>query len=140
MWEVNSAKLPQEEQEEERRLGAASAREDQYRLAGTSQAANSGTTQRNSRWRHDDIPKEKIISIFNSEMAKLREQESNLERAIASRSFGTGHIRRVSQVFWTLNVKRTQSFLILSTLTVPISVSVTITIIHMLCHNSKDIV
>ena len=96
MWESNSAKLPPEDPEEVRKRGAVSAREHQYRLAGTSQAANSGTTQRNSRWRHDDIPKEKIISIFNTEMAKLREQESNLERAIASRSFGTGHVRRVS--------------------------------------------
>lgn len=95
MWESNSGKLPSDELEEARRRGAVSAREDQYRLAGTSQAANSGTTQRNSRWRHDDIPKEKIISIFNTEMAKLREQESNLERAIASRSFGTNHVRRV---------------------------------------------
>lgn len=27
-----------------------------------------------SRWRHDDIPKEKIIDIFQTELAKLREQ------------------------------------------------------------------
>ncbi|KAI1732610.1 CUT domain-containing protein [Ditylenchus destructor] len=40
----------------------------------------------NSRWRHDDIPKEKIIGIFEAEKAKLREQESNLERAVRSAS------------------------------------------------------
>lgn len=99
MWESNSNKLPQEDPDEaRRRIGAVSAREDQYRLAGTSQAANSGTTQRNSRWRHDDIPKEKIMSIFQTELAKLREQESNLERAIASRTFGTGHVRRMDDL------------------------------------------
>ncbi|KAK5979249.1 hypothetical protein GCK32_007969, partial [Trichostrongylus colubriformis] len=65
----------------------------QYRLAGTNQAANAGSTTRNSRWRHDDIPKEKIMSIFQTELAKLREQESTLERAIATRSFGNGHRR-----------------------------------------------
>lgn len=38
-----------------------------------------------SRWRHDDIPKEKITQIFENELAKLREQETNLERAINHR-------------------------------------------------------
>uniref|UniRef100_A0A158P8D0 DNA-binding protein SATB n=1 Tax=Angiostrongylus cantonensis TaxID=6313 RepID=A0A158P8D0_ANGCA len=37
-------------------------------------SSNAGSTTRNSRWRHDDIPKEKIMSIFQSELAKLREQ------------------------------------------------------------------
>uniref|UniRef100_A0A0N5A967 Homeobox protein cut-like n=1 Tax=Syphacia muris TaxID=451379 RepID=A0A0N5A967_9BILA len=45
----------------------------------------------NSRWRHDDIPKEKIITIFQNELAKLKQQhdfkESNLEQAIISRSY-----------------------------------------------------
>ncbi|KAI3422552.1 hypothetical protein GPALN_013055 [Globodera pallida] len=34
------------------------------------------------RWRHDDIPKEKIIDIYEAEKAKLMEQECHLERAI----------------------------------------------------------
>jgi hypothetical protein len=29
------------------------------------------------RWRHDDIPKEKIINIFEAEKAKLMEKESS---------------------------------------------------------------
>ncbi|CAJ0942709.1 unnamed protein product, partial [Mesorhabditis belari] len=47
-----------------------------------------GNAQRgaSSRWRHDDIPKEKIMSIFQNELAKLKEQESNIEKAINSRS------------------------------------------------------
>ncbi|CAJ0580988.1 unnamed protein product, partial [Mesorhabditis spiculigera] len=45
---------------------------------------NRGST---SRWRHDDIPKEKIMSIFQNELAKLREQENNIERAINSRTY-----------------------------------------------------
>lgn len=67
-----------------------------------------GSSKGSSRWRHDDIPKEKIINIFQAELAKLREQvshakvfaacliparynvlpfskESSLERAINSR-------------------------------------------------------
>lgn len=40
----------------------------------------------NSRWRHDDIPKEKIIDIFEAEKAKLREQESSIERAMTVES------------------------------------------------------
>ncbi|WKY03003.1 hypothetical protein Q1695_016362 [Nippostrongylus brasiliensis] len=94
LWEGNSGLLPPDEPDENTFKRAASAREDQYRLAGTNQAANAGTTTRNSRWRHDDIPKEKIMSIFQTELAKLREQESTLERAIATRSFGSGHVRR----------------------------------------------
>ncbi|KAL6725461.1 hypothetical protein Aduo_007511 [Ancylostoma duodenale] len=94
LWESNSGLLPPEEPDENSFKRAASAREDQYRLAGTNQAANAGSTTRNSRWRHDDIPKEKIMSIFQTELAKLREQESTLERAIATRSFGSGHVRR----------------------------------------------
>jgi hypothetical protein len=46
--------------------------------------ASSGRT--NSRWRHDDIPKEKIIDIFEAEKAKLREQESSIERAMTVES------------------------------------------------------
>ncbi|VDN35709.1 unnamed protein product, partial [Cylicostephanus goldi] len=94
LWESNSALLPPEEPDENSFKRAASAREDQYLLAGTNQAANAGSTTRNSRWRHDDIPKEKIMSIFQTELAKLREQESTLERAIATRSFGGGHVRK----------------------------------------------
>ncbi|VDO32045.1 unnamed protein product, partial [Brugia timori] len=41
--------------------------------------------QRTSRWRHDDIPKEKIMKIYKRELALLREQESHLEQAIGSR-------------------------------------------------------
>ncbi|MFH4981605.1 hypothetical protein AB6A40_008314 [Gnathostoma spinigerum] len=33
-----------------------------------------GSSRSSSRWRHDDIPKEKIITIFQTELAKLREQ------------------------------------------------------------------
>ncbi|XGW13892.1 hypothetical protein V3C99_000295 [Haemonchus contortus] len=93
LWEGNSGLVPPDEPDENSYKRAASAREDQYRLAGTNQAANAGSTTRNSRWRHDDIPKEKIMSIFQTELAKLREQESTLERAIATRSFGGGHRR-----------------------------------------------
>ncbi|VDN53760.1 unnamed protein product [Dracunculus medinensis] len=41
-----------------------------------SNSASPGCTQTrsSSRWRHDDIPKEKIITIFQNELAKLREQ------------------------------------------------------------------
>ncbi|KJH46420.1 CUT domain protein [Dictyocaulus viviparus] len=74
LWEGNGGRLPPEEADENTFKRAASAREDQYRLAGTNQASNAGSTTRNSRWRHDDIPKEKIMSIFQSELAKLREQ------------------------------------------------------------------
>ncbi|VDO87543.1 unnamed protein product [Heligmosomoides polygyrus] len=94
LWEGNSGLVPADEPDENTFKRAASAREDQYRLAGTNQAANAGSTTRNSRWRHDDIPKEKIMSIFQTELAKLREQESTLERAIATRSFGGGQSRR----------------------------------------------
>ncbi|CAD6188334.1 unnamed protein product [Caenorhabditis auriculariae] len=88
LWENYEGSLASPEpQREETVRRPTSAREDQYRLAGTSQSPSSGTTTRNSRWRHDDIPKEKIMSIFQTELAKLKEQESNLERAIASRSF-----------------------------------------------------
>lgn len=34
------------------------------------------------RWRHDDIPKEKIIDIYEMEKAKLLEQESHLNRTV----------------------------------------------------------
>ncbi len=34
-------------------------------------------TNSSSRWRHDDIPKEKILDIFQTELAKLKEQVSN---------------------------------------------------------------
>ncbi|VDO20528.1 unnamed protein product [Haemonchus placei] len=74
LWEGNSGLVPPDEPDENSYKRAASAREDQYRLAGTNQAANAGSTTRNSRWRHDDIPKEKIMSIFQTELAKLREQ------------------------------------------------------------------
>ncbi|KAK6061125.1 CUT domain protein [Cooperia oncophora] len=74
LWEGNSGMVPPDEPDENSFKRAASAREDQYRLAGTNQAANAGSTTRNSRWRHDDIPKEKIMSIFQTELAKLREQ------------------------------------------------------------------
>ncbi|KAL4003042.1 CUT domain family protein [Acanthocheilonema viteae] len=47
-------------------------------------SANS-VVQRTSRWRHDDIPKEKIMKIYKRELALLREQESHLEQAIGSR-------------------------------------------------------
>uniref|UniRef100_A0AC34R2Y2 DNA-binding protein SATB n=1 Tax=Panagrolaimus sp. JU765 TaxID=591449 RepID=A0AC34R2Y2_9BILA len=40
------------------------------------------TSRNNSRWRHDDIPKEKIIDILEAEKAKLREQETNIEKAM----------------------------------------------------------
>ncbi|KAE9419775.1 hypothetical protein Angca_005884 [Angiostrongylus cantonensis] len=93
LWEGSSGPLPPEESDENTFKRAASAREDQYRLAGTNQASNAGSTTRNSRWRHDDIPKEKIMSIFQSELAKLREQ-STLERAIATRVFGNDHAKR----------------------------------------------
>lgn len=39
-----------------------------------SHASGSGLPLRSSRWRHDDISKEKILSIFQSELAKLEEQ------------------------------------------------------------------
>ncbi|VDN41578.1 unnamed protein product [Gongylonema pulchrum] len=57
------------------------------KLSPTS-ASNGGSasSQRTSRWRHDDIPKEKIITIYHREMAKLKEQESHLEHAVGSRS------------------------------------------------------
>ncbi|TKR65022.1 hypothetical protein L596_025486 [Steinernema carpocapsae] len=42
------------------------------------------TSAKSNRWRHDDIPKEKIMHIFQSELAKLKEQESNLEKALSS--------------------------------------------------------
>uniref|UniRef100_A0A1I7YVQ2 Homeobox protein cut-like n=1 Tax=Steinernema glaseri TaxID=37863 RepID=A0A1I7YVQ2_9BILA len=42
------------------------------------------TAAKSNRWRHDDIPKEKIMHIFQSELAKLKEQESNLEKALAA--------------------------------------------------------
>ena len=50
--------------------------------------SSSGVTtgRTNSRWRHDDIPKEKIIDIFEAEKAKLREQESSIERAMTAES------------------------------------------------------
>lgn len=35
-----------------------------------------------NRWKHDDIPKEKIINIYETEKAKLLELESTLERTI----------------------------------------------------------
>ncbi|VDM54141.1 unnamed protein product [Angiostrongylus costaricensis] len=62
LWEGSSGPLPPEESDENTFKRAASA------------PSNAGSTTRNSRWRHDDIPKEKIMSIFQSELAKLREQ------------------------------------------------------------------
>uniref|UniRef100_A0AC35GR00 DNA-binding protein SATB n=1 Tax=Panagrolaimus sp. PS1159 TaxID=55785 RepID=A0AC35GR00_9BILA len=52
--------------------------------SSSSTATTTGRT--NSRWRHDDIPKEKIIDIFEAEKAKLREQESSIERAMTVES------------------------------------------------------
>uniref|UniRef100_A0A0M3IDN8 Homeobox protein cut-like n=1 Tax=Ascaris lumbricoides TaxID=6252 RepID=A0A0M3IDN8_ASCLU len=54
-------------------------------MSNTSNASANATPRASSRWRHDDIPKEKIITIFQNELAKLREQEAHLEQAIASR-------------------------------------------------------
>uniref|UniRef100_A0AC34GUA2 DNA-binding protein SATB n=1 Tax=Panagrolaimus sp. ES5 TaxID=591445 RepID=A0AC34GUA2_9BILA len=51
-----------------------------------STTSSSSTGRTNSRWRHDDIPKEKIIDIFEAEKAKLREQESSIERAMTVES------------------------------------------------------
>ncbi|KAK0419832.1 hypothetical protein QR680_014353 [Steinernema hermaphroditum] len=42
------------------------------------------TSAKSNRWRHDDIPKEKIMHIFQNELAKLKEQESNLEKALSA--------------------------------------------------------
>ncbi|KAL3082770.1 hypothetical protein niasHS_010572 [Heterodera schachtii] len=49
--------------------------------SGTAPATLSATPG-GGRWRHDDIPKEKIIDIYEAEKAKLMEQECHLERAI----------------------------------------------------------
>uniref|UniRef100_A0A915BT53 DNA-binding protein SATB n=1 Tax=Parascaris univalens TaxID=6257 RepID=A0A915BT53_PARUN len=54
-------------------------------MQNTSNTSTNATPRASSRWRHDDIPKEKIITIFQNELAKLREQEAHLEQAIASR-------------------------------------------------------
>lgn len=51
------------------------------------------TSRNNSRWRHDDIPKEKIIDIFEAEKAKLREQESSIERAMNGSQSPTPYLR-----------------------------------------------
>ena len=52
--------------------------------AECSSASTNGGIAGSGRWRHDDIPKEKIINIYEAEKAKLMEQESNL----GSRSVG----------------------------------------------------
>ncbi|OZC08702.1 CUT domain protein [Onchocerca flexuosa] len=57
---------------------------DRLSAAAAGSGANS-VIQRTSRWRHDDIPKEKIMKIYKRELALLREQESHLEQAIGSR-------------------------------------------------------
>uniref|UniRef100_A0A1I8E9E5 Homeobox protein cut-like n=1 Tax=Wuchereria bancrofti TaxID=6293 RepID=A0A1I8E9E5_WUCBA len=57
---------------------------DKLSAAAGGGGANS-VVQRTSRWRHDDIPKEKIMKIYKRELALLREQESHLEQAIGSR-------------------------------------------------------
>uniref|UniRef100_A0A8R1TZ02 Homeobox protein cut-like n=1 Tax=Onchocerca volvulus TaxID=6282 RepID=A0A8R1TZ02_ONCVO len=57
---------------------------DRLSTATAGSSANS-VIQRTSRWRHDDIPKEKIMKIYKRELALLREQESHLEQAIGSR-------------------------------------------------------
>uniref|UniRef100_A0A1I7V8V1 Homeobox protein cut-like n=1 Tax=Loa loa TaxID=7209 RepID=A0A1I7V8V1_LOALO len=56
------------------------------RLSAAAGGGNANSVvQRTSRWRHDDIPKEKIMKIYKRELALLREQESHLEQAIGSR-------------------------------------------------------
>uniref|UniRef100_A0A914DF19 Homeobox protein cut-like n=1 Tax=Acrobeloides nanus TaxID=290746 RepID=A0A914DF19_9BILA len=62
------------------------------------------STRSSSRWRHDDIPKEKIIDIFEAEKAKLREQESNLERAMINRSISPASSSKSSST----NVRKRQ--------------------------------
>ncbi|CAG9535177.1 unnamed protein product [Cercopithifilaria johnstoni] len=57
---------------------------DRLSTAAAGSSTNS-VVQRTSRWRHDDIPKEKIMKIYKRELALLREQESHLEQAIGSR-------------------------------------------------------
>ncbi|CAB3403145.1 unnamed protein product [Caenorhabditis bovis] len=81
MWESSIGFLeasPPVEELKENPLKAQSAREDQYRNAERARptvVTNGGVhPNRSSRWRHDDIPKEKIMSIFQNELAKLKEQ------------------------------------------------------------------
>lgn len=46
--------------------------------AAVSGSGANSVVQRTSRWRHDDIPKEKIMKIYKRELALLREQVSFL--------------------------------------------------------------
>ncbi|VDK73165.1 unnamed protein product [Litomosoides sigmodontis] len=55
------------------------------RLSTVASGSTNSVAQRTSRWRHDDIPKEKIMKIYKRELALLKEQESHLEQAIGSR-------------------------------------------------------
>lgn len=40
----------------------------------TSTSPSARSTSSQSRWRHDDIPREKIMEIYNRELEKLKEQ------------------------------------------------------------------
>ncbi|VDM99206.1 unnamed protein product [Thelazia callipaeda] len=54
--------------------------------ASFSGGSGNSALQRTSRWRHDDIPKEKIVKIYKRELALLKEQEYHLEQTVGSRS------------------------------------------------------
>uniref|UniRef100_A0A915PFB5 Homeobox protein cut-like n=1 Tax=Setaria digitata TaxID=48799 RepID=A0A915PFB5_9BILA len=65
--------------------GTSSDLKQREKLAAAGSSGGNSVVQRTSRWRHDDIPKEKIMKIYKRELALLREQESHLEQAIGSR-------------------------------------------------------
>uniref|UniRef100_A0A7E4ZXU1 DNA-binding protein SATB n=1 Tax=Panagrellus redivivus TaxID=6233 RepID=A0A7E4ZXU1_PANRE len=66
--------------------------------------ANSSSRGNNSRWRHDDIPKEKIIDIFEAEKAKLREQEDTIELAMTTSPLRSAPGHRPSNGVITVHV------------------------------------
>ncbi|KAM3723418.1 Homeobox protein [Dirofilaria immitis] len=69
--------------------------------ASVSGSGANSVVQRTSRWRHDDIPKEKIMKIYKRELALLREQESHLEQAIGSRPLS---VRSKDEKFVTMEM------------------------------------
>uniref|UniRef100_A0A914VAC1 DNA-binding protein SATB n=1 Tax=Plectus sambesii TaxID=2011161 RepID=A0A914VAC1_9BILA len=61
----------------------------QKSIDNSNKPSSRSASKSSSRWRHDDISKEQILSIFQSELAKLKDQESHLEKAMRSRPANT---------------------------------------------------
>lgn len=65
-------------------------------FASPGQTANATSTC--GRWRHDDIPREKIIDIYEAEKAKLAEQEGNLGKTMGLRARSRSGSSRVGSL------------------------------------------